>query len=390
MRLTVNCLLLLWAFQWIMYGCQQKSAADFTEGEDYAVYQLTRMMDTAGFNKPVEAYSLLLPKDWTHTGEVEWKVGTSCDGTNSWLKAFSNNKKNSFEIFRPVTFGWSDDAETKQFMEKKCGGVSQPMKAEEYLRKVFAPQELGGPEILKVETNNAVIEQMGKNDERIRNEQQQNGTGKILFYHSAVSAYLRWPDGGEGIVVLGVSTMGGEIPNNYNGTISKLSTTTVSPRIVFKYPAGKEESAKNQFAVLMGSFKTNTAWHEAVDNIWKENKKENDWIIWERNIGNDSFNFSMHNRAIQNGNNLLNQMDTGYRNWEMHQSSQDQIHTNFIKSIRDVQNFQDQSGKYEMTSPYDHAWSRDDGRTFVMSNNPNFDPQFVFQDQSWKEMKKVN
>ncbi|MEO7291471.1 MAG: hypothetical protein ABIW34_00100, partial [Ginsengibacter sp.] len=139
-----------------------------------------------------------------------------------------------------------------------------------------------------------------------------------------------------------------------------------------------------------GSFKTNTAWKEVVDNFWKENRAISNKFHWERIAMTDAITRSMGEKAIQNGNNRLNQMDTDYRNWEMSQSSQDQIHTNFIKSIREVQNFQDQSGKYEMTSSYDHAWSRDDGRTFVMSNNQNFDPQFVFQDQSWKEMKKVN
>jgi hypothetical protein len=58
--------------------------------------------------------------------------------------------------------------------------------------------------------------------------------------------------------------------------------------------------------------------------------------------------------------------------------------------MREVENFQDATGKYEMTSSYSNAWSRGDGSTFVMSNNPNFDPGFVFKDQSWKAMKKVD
>jgi len=66
------------------------------------------------------------------------------------------------------------------------------------------------------------------------------------------------------------------------------------------------------------------------------------------------------------------------------------MHTNFIKTIREVENYRDETSKYEMVSGYDHAWSRGDGTSFILSNNPNFDPSSVLQDQRWKEMKKVD
>ncbi len=83
-------------------------------------------------------------------------------------------------------------------------------------------------------------------------------------------------------------------------------------------------------------------------------------------------------------------MDMDLRSWEQSQNSQDRMHTNFIKTIREVENYQDATGKIELSSGYDHAWSRGDGNTFIMSNNPNFDPASVFQDQNWSEMKKVD
>ena len=83
-------------------------------------------------------------------------------------------------------------------------------------------------------------------------------------------------------------------------------------------------------------------------------------------------------------------MDTEMRTWEAKQSSQDKMHTDFIKTIREVENFRDETGKYEMVSGYNHAWSRGDGTSFVLSDNPDFDPAFVFKDQQWKQMKKVD
>ncbi|MCA0348883.1 MAG: hypothetical protein LCH35_06450 [Bacteroidetes bacterium] len=61
----------------------------------------------------------------------------------------------------------------------------------------------------------------------------------------------------------------------------------------------------------------------------------------------------------------------------------------FIKTIREVENYSDATGKVELVTGYNHAWSRSDGSSFIMSDNPNFNPSSVFQDQRWKEMKKV-
>ncbi|GAB2794011.1 hypothetical protein GCM10027275_43780 [Rhabdobacter roseus] len=105
---------------------------------------------------------------------------------------------------------------------------------------------------------------------------------------------------------------------------------------------------------------------------------------------NDELTRSMGAAAIKRGQERLNDMDLQMRSWEQQQSTQDRMHTNFVKAIREVETFQDASGTYEMSSSYDHAWSRNDGNSFVMSNNPNFDPQFVFKDQSWEPMKKVD
>ena len=67
-------------------------------------------------------------------------------------------------------------------------------------------------------------------------------------------------------------------------------------------------------------------------------------------------------------------MDTKMRTWEKEptpssQNSQDRMHTEFIKTIREVENYQDAStgNKFEMTSGYNHAWSRGDGTSFILA-----------------------
>ncbi len=218
----------------------------------------------------------------------------------------------------------------------------------------------------------------------------QYGAGNIRFDQSAINADVRWPDNTEGWVVLGVTMVENDLPNAYNGTVDKMYTTQINHRFVFKYPAGKAEEAKNQFSVIMGSFRSNPWWNGAVNKFWKDIRVQKHGI----NVGKiemmDAQTRAMGEAAIAKGNERLKNMDIELRNWETTQSSQDRMHTNFIKTIREVENYRDETGKYEMVSGYNHAWSRSDGTSFILSNNPNFDPSSVLQDQRWKEMKKVD
>ncbi len=369
----------------------------YTEGTDYLVYERVRMLDKQGFSAPQEAYSLLLPKGWQYDGAIQWNgPGSSCDGTFGWMKATSPDGKTSFQQFPDVVYGWTtDQQQQQQFNQNNRGNppncsFRQPMDAEAYLRNVFVQEELGNAQIIKVEPNQAVVEQMQQKNAEHMQEMQQYGAGQMQFYQSAINATLRWPNGDEGFAVLGVTVGETVVPNVYNGTYTKIYTTGVTKRTVFKYPSGKKDEAKNQFSMIMSSIRSNPLWSTAVNNYWKSMRGRKDVVHREKIRLMDEQTRQMGEAAIRKGNERLKSIDNDMRSWEQQQSSQDRMHTSFIKTIREVENFQDATGKYEMTSSYSNAWSRGDGSTFVMSNNPNFDPGFVFKDQSWKAMKKVD
>lgn len=366
------------------------AAKDYVEGKDYQVYERVRLLDKEGFSEPVEAYSVLLPKGWTQESKIVWTKGTMCDGTSSWMKASSADGKFSIQMFPVRLYGWNDN-QSLNGANNRSGNCTtmQPMEAEDYLRKVFGPEELGNPEVVKVQMNKDVVAQMQQKNEAFVQEMQQYGSGRISFNQTAVNADVRWPDGTEGFVILGVNVSIGEVPNIYNGTSSNIYTTEASPRVVFKYPKGEEEAARNQFAAIMSSIRTNPAWVTAVNGYWKGVRQQSNIAHQERIRMNDELTRSMGNAAIKRGQERLADMDLQMRSWEQQQSSQDRMHTNFIKAIREVDNFKDATGTYEMSSSYDHAWSRGDGNSFIMSNNPNFDPQFLFKDGAWQQMKKV-
>lgn len=368
--------------------------ASFNEGTDYLVFDRVRIMDRQAFTQPVEAYSILLPKNWQTQGEVFWTApGQACAGTNMAFKAQSADGKYSFEMLPYSSWSWNTNQQTMQFSQSlgstKYCSFGQPLNAEQYLRNVLA-RELQNPAITEVKPSANVVEEMDKLNEKGRRELMRYGASQVNFRNTANVAKVKWNNGTEGLVMCGVVNIESAIPNVYNGSVDYSYTSTAAQRIVFKYPAGKGEEAEKMFSVIIGSFRTNPSWKDAVNGYWQSVREQRN----RDHIGKiqmmDAQTAAIGKAAIEKGNQRLASMDNQLRSWEAQQSSQDRMHTNFIKTIREVEHYRDETGKIELSAGYNHAWSRNDGSRYILSNSPNFDPSSVFQDQRWKEMKKVD
>jgi hypothetical protein len=374
----------------------KRAFANYKEGTDYFLFDRVRILDKTGFNQPAEAYSILLPKSWQQQSQVIWNTpGSACAGTYKWLKAQSPDGTMSFETYPDAIYSWSTNKELMKFNENNQSsspdcGTGQPINAEDYLRKVFGPNILGNPEIIKVTSNDAVVQEMQQSNEKTKAEMMRFGSAANQFYQTAINAEVRWPDGTGGQVVLAITTLETVVPNVYNGTYDKAYTTQVMKRTVFKYPASRRQQAINQFCMIMGSFRTNPVWSKAVSSFWVDYREKRRTANIGRIAIMDAETQAIGNRAIQSGKDRLATMDTEMRSWEQRQASKDRTHTNFIKTIREVENYKDATGKIELASSYGHAWSRGDGTSFIMSNSASFDPSTVYQDQQWKEMRKVD
>lgn len=371
------------------------STGKYMEGTDYTIFERVRVLDKQGFSEPVEAYSLLLPKGWKQESEIIWIMpGQTCAGNNAWLKASSPDNKYSLEFLPNKILSWHTNQETMQFSRAAAGqspycDFSEPVEATAYLKNTFV-NEIGNPEIVKVEANNAVEREMQQMFDKSKSEMMQYGAADMKNYPTAITAEVKWNDNTEGFVLLSSVVTEILIQNMYNGTYDKTFTTMINRKTVFKYPAGEKENAQRIFTAIMASMRSNNAYSDAVNNFWLQVRQQKNRTHWEKIRLMDEQTRQIGERAIQQGNQRLKDMDNQMRSWEATQtSSSDKMHTDFIKTIREVENFKDETGKYEVASGYDHVWSRGDGASFVLSNNPNFDAASVLQDQSWKPMQKV-
>jgi hypothetical protein len=374
---------------------ESKAAQNFKEGSDYLIFERVRMMDNVSFTRPVEAFSVLLPKGWQHENEVIWNLpGAACAGTYQRLSAQSADKTYMLQIFPDAAFNWTTNQQLLEFYRNNGSASStcatlEPMDAEQYIRNIFIT-EIGNPAVLDIKPNQIVAQELRQINEKAAREMGMYSHGQMQFYPSAVVAEVRWQDGTKGYIIVGATVAELLVPNNYTGTYVKNYTTIVTKRTVFKYSSSNNEEAQKLLSVIMSSFRSNPTWSNTINNFWKEvrQKKQIDHVGRLEVL--DGQTRQKGADAIRKGEERLNEMDTQMRSWERQQNSQDRMHTEFIKTIRGVENFRDATGKYEMTAGYEHVWSRSDGSSFVMSNNSNLDPAFLFKDQSWKQMKKVD
>lgn len=358
---------------------------NYAEGRDYTIMKRARIEDKAAFSEPVEVFSFLIPHNWEYDGEVTWIVpGQWGSGNYMEFHAESPDKAWQFTMYPAQAISYSGlpmiNEMNMRFSNERVW-VGNPVSAEEYLNQYFLPQ-LGNPELLSTHEE----EYPEKDVESLREKNQEilmyDGVMKIDYFPSAVSARVRWSDDSEGIVwcksMIAIQTS----MNYLTGQPIKDYTNVIGYKMVFRYPPEEKSHSEKLFTTIVTSIRENPAWRETVDEFWKEIRMQNRRQMWDQ--------IKMTNEySRRNHENRMAAMDANMRSWEARQSSQDRQHETFIKSIRGVETYQDATGTYEMNSNYNHAWSRGDGSSFIMTDNPNFDPSSVFQDQEWKQMKRV-
>jgi hypothetical protein len=424
MRPLLPCSLVLatltFVFATLSFGCGQggtstgsapssgstKLASAFKEGKDYTVLERVRFLDETGFERPAEAFSVLLPKGWKHEGGIIWKGLNECRGemVGSKWSASSPDGSIRFISLPGHSWTWASDEMMQQtmMMQAQNGGceVGMPIQAEQYFREVFAPRELQGVTINELKPNPDAVRTMNEKTAQLQNGANAYG-GNTTITHSAVTARLTWSDGSEGIALCSVTNMQNVSQDPYSGAMQGTSTSFTPERSFIRYPAAKRAEAEGHLANIQSSIRTNPQWKQAIEGYFAELGRQSAIEHHQRMRAIDDQTRAMtaaHNQRMNDiqaqgaattnaHNERMANMDNNMRSWEAQQSSQDRSHSAFVQTIREVETYRDGSGTVELSSGYGQAWSRGDG-TYILSNSPGFDPSGVFQDQNWQEMKK--
>ncbi len=351
-------------------------------GKDYLLLERRRFLDTVGFEQPIEAFSLLLPKDWRSEGGVRWLGVQACRGDiiSQYLHATSADGQMQLDVYPSRTFVWADDQMMFQLFQRMAqqGGcaMNQSFDAAQYVTG-FAQHDLGAQasEVVVDEASTGTLRQL---DEQSNTIARQYGTGGEQK-SSAVRARLAWPDGTEGIADVALTQSVLRKQNMLTGGVDNSYTTSVFFCLVMRFPAARREEATKLLGMIQASDRTNPVWSEAKGRFLTD-------------LGTREHVASMERIRLQGEQSkAYAEAQAGAtaqrsREWELTSpGTDDGAHTRFVNTIREVEQYRDGAGTVELSSGYENAWSRGDG-TYILSNSPSFDPSSTFQDPAWKQM----
>ncbi len=355
----------------------------FVEGKDYLVLERKRFLDEMGFDQPVEAFSMLVPKGWKSQGGVRWKGVGECRGeiVSNHVQITSPDGKIRFTAMPVRSFGWADEPMLLQAMQAGAqqGGcaINQPFDAKQYIEG-FARIDLGA-QASDIRTDKDGQSRSKPFDEQANAISRQYGTGSEQTTTMAFGR-ITWPDGDAGILHVGVTNSITRKPDMLTGRTTMFSSTQVFHCVLMRFAPEREPEATKMMGMFQSSFRSNPIWIEAKDqfltqlgNIEHAGRMERIRLMGEQSR---AYAKSQSDASEQR-----------MRDWESQQASQDRQHTRFVQTIREVESYKEGSGSVELSAGYAQAWSRGNG-TYILSNSPSFDPSSVFQDTNWKLLER--
>ena len=357
-----------------------KPPQSFTEGKDYTVWQRVRIKDQNGFGQPVEAYSILLPKGWRTEGQVSWVINATCpaDAIQNRVTAVSEDGAFRLDIFPLRNWQWFDDPMMLQNAQNNARSgfagcaLVRPYDAGQYMEQVLVPVDLPGARLISHRPNQEMEAMMLEQAQRNNAAYRASGVN-LETRPSAHVGRLQWSDGRIGIALCAVEQTVAFMPNLLNGGNYASYQCRTTVKTVLAAPAGREEEAEKILGTIVASTRINPDWLSAVQGVY-------------RNIAKVEMQETAKRAAMwrQTQSEIS---DIQRRTWENSQASQDRISEGWSQVLRGVETWKEPGGgSIELSSGYNEAWSKGDG-TYILSNEPLFDPSVAFQ-EDWKRLQK--
>jgi hypothetical protein len=358
-----------------------KTTTTMVEGKDYIVLKRFRVVDKqSAFNQPVEVSSFVLPASWQVNSNVQWNTSNKCIPEMVQVSVNAKSADGDYELtFYPATqFDWSDDpvyldAMQRGFNLHSCH-IAQPLDAYGYIRNALAPNIQAQVKSAKI--IDALQQQMDASAMQQTQLARQAGNNAYSHRGSAAEGLLQFNDGKEGLAFCTIMQTIVTLPGT-QGNTAHTYQCYASTRLVLKYKTGNGATARKIMSTLFSTTKLNPTWFNGIQQFFMQIGMDAQKQTWQHIQ-------EVHAVQEQQGNNII-------RNWEAKNDASTSAYSKdsdgFGQYLRGVDNWTDADGnKVELTSGYSNAWSKNDG-SYIMSNNPAFDPNVTFN-EGWGRLKK--
>lgn len=324
----------------------------------------------------MEAFRVLVPSDWTCSGQIRWNIENPGMPAVGSFTAGSPDGAKQVNVFPSQSFYWTDNQITRSLFPVGShyfgAEVRQLMNARQLVRSIVIPRYRKGKQGLAVVKEEPVPElvkavgaggqsipggEVGADGARVRIEYQEGNRVMEEDVYGVVQSYT--------------------IPSQ--STMGRTVTTFWSGDYLFSIAAerGTLDSSSGLFRTILGSFKINPAWHNKYAQIVNALIQGN--IRQIKRIGEISRMMSRMSDEIS---------EERMRSYQERQQVYDRLADDFCRHIRDVDAYYDpyQDRQVELPAGYTQAWTNNLGE-YVVSEKEDFNPN-VGSNLHWERMER--
>lgn len=381
--------------------------ADAT-GTDSALRLVLREIRDPGMDNIV-SHTLLVPEDWEVQGGVVWTPGRrpfvhnnigvmGPDGPELWFQptfTFTYEQipprmqqylaMQGQTLPQPGTLQadgsiWVSPPENiSQIVLRDLIPVGRPQAGEV---RVVDVEHLGEVEAAMREALAPVLQQV---EYSIMLSRQQGMDGSVSIRAEAVS--LEYAEDGTRfreslpVVVMMFTMVTPDYSGQFGGPIVKYNWSVILLPTV-RAPVEKFEESEPLFVAIANSMRPTIEWQARIDELERRISQ----MEHEQRMGAIR-DFGRVQREIAQSNMEISQMQQS--SFEKRMASQDRMSRSFSNAIRDVDDFRrPDGGSVSLPAHYNHVYTDSHGG-YILSNDPNFDPNRVDQRGGWQRMERA-
>lgn len=349
--------------------------------------KMVRAVDEHGFERPIVAYSMLVPVDWESEGLVTWNVRPfdRCHMVQIALRA-SGPDGLGIEVFPDDNWVWDDDPALRlqaNQLDALSGirpcEVSPPLSAAEYIRRRLG-QIRPNARLVAVEPASEIQQRL----ERRTQETEQSAARyevRLSIRPDAARARLQYELAGrpmeEWIYAFTLTAVRPGIGMNRQTLqlMQKNSYSCLAHMTAHRAPAGQPDASEKLFDLLWSTSRINPEWEARVNQVVLAIKR-----IELRGVRDRS-------RIMAEAAKEIAEMQA--QGWQNRQRAEDRMFEGISASIRGVETYRNPATgeTISLSSGYARAWVNNRGE-YLVSDSPGLDPNVELKEE-WKPLERV-
>lgn len=351
------------------------------------------IVDEHGFERPMQAMSLLIPADWQFQGSVQYNQNTAChpDMVQLTFRATSPDGRFAIEMFPDHHWQWSGDPQMVRMLQasnqqmaqygRKSCDLLAPMDAAEYLKRFVVPGVRRGARVVGVEPMTEMAQQLQQQARKDENVAALQGI-RAQVRTDVSRVRLEYSAGGQEVeewltAETVVAGMAGPSFNMRTGRMGQAMYYDCGGYLVtgMRAPRGQLQPMENFFLMMLSTIRLDPAWESRVAGVMAQMNTDDSRAAIERSA-----------TATQSGRDTSRIINQGYQS---RSKMQDSAFHQWDQAIRGVQTFRNpNTGEtVELSNQYGHAWAGG-GNQYILSEAESFNPN-VTVGGNWTRMEAV-